>query len=123
MSLRGKRAVIIGGTSGIGFAIAEALLNEHAEVLVVSSRKENVEAAVKRLSDGVRGFAVDVRKEDEIKHFFDRLGAFDHLVFTAGDWAAMAGGALADVDIEKSGAGLVSRYFGGPTAVQNAYKT
>ena len=34
MSLRTKRVVVIGGTSGIGFAVAELALNEHAKVTV-----------------------------------------------------------------------------------------
>ena len=123
MSFRAKRAVIIGGTSGIGFAVAEALLNEHAEVLVVSSKKERVEAAVKRLANGARGFAVDVRNEEEISQFFSRLGAFDHLVYTAGDWGAMAGGSVADIDIAKAGAVFAIRFWGALTAIKHAHKS
>ena len=123
MSLRGKRAVLIGGTSGIGFAVAEALLGEHAEVLVVSSKRENVEGAVKRLSDGARGFAVDVRNEEEVAQFFSRLGAFDHLVYTAGDWGAMMGGSLSDLDIEKADAVFAIRFWGALTAIKHAHKT
>lgn len=122
MSLRSKRAVIIGGTSGIGFAVAEALLQEHAEVLVVSSKRENVETAVKRLSDGARGFAVDVRNEAQVEQFFSRLGAFDHLVYTAGDWGAMTGGPLADLDIEKADAIFAIRFWGALRVIKHAHK-
>jgi NAD(P)-dependent dehydrogenase (short-subunit alcohol dehydrogenase family) len=123
MTLRAKRAVIIGGTSGIGFAVAEALLREHAEVMVVSSRKENVDTAIKRLADGSRGFAVDVRNEEAMAGFFQRLGSFDHLVFTAGDWGAMAGGPLADLELDKAGAIFAVRFWGALTAIKHAHKS
>jgi NAD(P)-dependent dehydrogenase (short-subunit alcohol dehydrogenase family) len=123
MTLRAKRAVIIGGTSGIGFAVAEALLRERAEVLVVSSRKENVDTAIKRLADGSRGFAVDVRNENDVALFFERLGSFDHLVFTAGDWGAMAGGSLADLELDKASTIFAVRFWGALTAIKHAHKS
>lgn len=123
MTLRAKRAVIIGGTSGIGFAVAEALLRDRAEVLVVSSRKENVDAAIKRLADGSRGFAVDIRNENDVALFFERLGSFDHLVFTAGDWGAVAGGPLADLELDKAGAIFAVRFWGALTAIKHAHKS
>ncbi|MDT7846348.1 SDR family NAD(P)-dependent oxidoreductase [Streptomyces justiciae] len=43
-----QRAVVIGGTSGIGFAVAEPALAEGAEVVVASRSQERVEAALKR---------------------------------------------------------------------------
>src|SRR5690242_12721242 len=122
MILRSKRAVIVGGTSGIGFAVAEAALREHADVVVVSSRKDKVDAAMKRL-DGTKGFAVDVRKEDEVKDFFGLLGAFDHLVFTAGDWGPMTGGALADLDLARAGEAFAVRFWGALTCIKYAHKT
>ena len=122
MILRAKRAVIVGGTSGIGFAVAEAALREHAEVVVVSSKKENVDTAIKRLSDGAKGFAVDVRNEEEVSSFFGRLGSFDHLVFTAGDWGAMAGGSLAEMDLAKAGLAFTVRFWGALSCIKHAHK-
>jgi NAD(P)-dependent dehydrogenase (short-subunit alcohol dehydrogenase family) len=122
MILRSKRAVIVGGTSGIGFAVAEAALREHADVVVVSSRKDKVDGAMKRLG-GAKGYAVDVRKEDEVKDFFGLLGAFDHLVFTAGDWGPMAGGALADLDLARAGEAFAVRFWGALTCIKHAHKT
>ena len=123
MSLRGKRAVVVGGTSGIGFAVAEALLREHAELMVVSSKQENVDGAVKRLAEGTKGFAVNVRSEGEVAQFFERLGAFDHLVFTAGDWGTMAGGDLKDLALDKAGAVFAVRFWGALTVIKHAHKT
>jgi NAD(P)-dependent dehydrogenase (short-subunit alcohol dehydrogenase family) len=123
MILRAKRAVIIGGTSGIGFAVAEAALREHADVVVVSSKTENVEAAIKRLSDGAKGFAVNVRNEEEVADFFARLGSFDHLVFTAGDWGgAMSGGPLAEANLADAGQTFAIRFWGALACVKHAHR-
>jgi NAD(P)-dependent dehydrogenase (short-subunit alcohol dehydrogenase family) len=47
--LSGTRVLIIGGTSGIGFAVARAALEHGASVLVASSRPEKVQSALSRL--------------------------------------------------------------------------
>ena len=52
------RSVLIGGTSGIGRAVAEAALADGAAVVVASSDPAKVDAAAARLGDGARGEAV-----------------------------------------------------------------
>lgn len=90
MTLNGKRIVLLGGTSGIGFATAEMAAREGAAIVVVSSRRESVDSAVTRLPGGTEGYALDLSNEEYIRDFFTRLGAFDHLVFTAGDTLQMS---------------------------------
>jgi NAD(P)-dependent dehydrogenase (short-subunit alcohol dehydrogenase family) len=85
MSLNGKRVVILGGTSGFGFATAKAAQREGAGVLVVSSRQERVDRAVSVLAAGAEGRAVDLSDEAQVRTFFEQIGEFDHLVFTAGE--------------------------------------
>jgi NADPH:quinone reductase-like Zn-dependent oxidoreductase len=48
MSLAGKQIVIIGGASGIGLAVAVRAAAENAEVTVVSSSQDRVDAAVRQ---------------------------------------------------------------------------
>lgn len=86
-SLKGKKVVVIGGSSGIGYAIAEAALSEGAGVVVSSSNPDNVTAAAGRLGGDVEGRPLDVRDSAAIASFFDGLGTIDHLAYTAGDWA------------------------------------
>lgn len=50
-SLRGKHAVVTGGSSGIGAAAAEALGRAGASVHVVARGQENLDATVARLTD------------------------------------------------------------------------
>jgi NAD(P)-dependent dehydrogenase (short-subunit alcohol dehydrogenase family) len=85
MDLTDKRVVVIGGSSGIGFAVAEAALAQGAEVIIGSSQAANVEAATARLGARATGHAVNVREEPSVEAFFEAVGGFDHLVFTAGD--------------------------------------
>jgi len=85
-SLKGQRVVVIGGSSGIGHAVAECVLAEGASVVVGSSNAERLGAAVQRLGDGASGAIVDVRDEPDVARFFEGVGRFDHLVYTAGDW-------------------------------------
>ena len=119
--LQDKKVVVIGGASGIGLAVAEAALVHGARVVVASSNPGNVAAAVKRLGDGVEGSAVDVRKEDDVAAFFARLGAFDHLVFTAGDWGALGGGTLKDLDLAAAAAGFTVRFWGALAAIKHGH--
>ncbi|WP_152394520.1 SDR family oxidoreductase [Paenibacillus guangzhouensis] len=84
-TLRGKRVVLLGGTSGVGFAAAEAAAKEEASVVVASSRKERVDHAVSRLPQGAEGHVVDLSNETEVRAFFSHIGEFDHLVFSAGE--------------------------------------
>ena len=117
MSLRGKKVVIIGGTSGIGFAVAEGALAEHDEVVVASSKQVNVDAAVLRLGAGAKGFAIDVTDEASVAAFFDGLGPIDHVAFTAGDWGDRGGGPIGDVDLDRAAASLLAVRFWGAARV------
>src|SRR5215475_11068537 len=88
MSLNDQHVVVIGGSSGIGFAVAKGALADGARVTIGSSNPQNVEAAVARLGAGAGGHAVNVRDEGDVAAFFDRAGALDHLAYTAGDWGS-----------------------------------
>ncbi|MBU7318175.1 SDR family oxidoreductase [Paenibacillus oleatilyticus] len=109
-TLRGKRVIVLGGTSGMGFATAEAAADEGASVVVVSSRQEKVDAAVSRLPQGAEGHAVDLANETQVRDFFGRIGEFDHLVFTAGDPLQLA--TLGEVDMDAARQMFNLRYWG-----------
>jgi NAD(P)-dependent dehydrogenase (short-subunit alcohol dehydrogenase family) len=85
MSLNGKRVVILGGTSGIGLATAKAAQQEGAVVVVASSRRARVDRALASLQSGAEGHVVDLSDEAQVRNFFEQVGAFDHLVYTAGE--------------------------------------
>jgi NAD(P)-dependent dehydrogenase (short-subunit alcohol dehydrogenase family) len=83
--LQQKRIVVVGGSSGIGLAVAQQAASQGAEVVVVSSNAERVQKAVESVGGEALGQAIDVSDERAVATFFTELGSFDHLVFTAGD--------------------------------------
>ena len=85
MNLQHKKIVIVGGTSGIGFATARAALAQGAEVLVSSSKREKVETAVAALGAGADGVVADVNNAESMERLFNEAGHVDHLVYTAGE--------------------------------------
>lgn len=118
MSLDGKRVVLVGGTSGIGFATAELAADAGATVIVASSNQDRVDDAVKRLGGAATGHRVDVTDERTIDSVFGEIGEFDHLVYTAGD--ALALSPIADVTIEQAKAFFDIRYWGAFRAAKYA---
>ncbi|MBS0472073.1 MAG: SDR family oxidoreductase [Proteobacteria bacterium] len=122
MSLRQKRVVVIGGTSGIGLAVALAAQADGASVIVGSSSEAKVAQSAARIP-GAHAHTIDVTSEDSVATFFDRVGAFDHLVFTAGDWGQFgAGSAVDDIDVDKARDLFNVRFWGALACVKHARK-
>jgi len=120
-TLEGQHVVIIGGSSGIGLAVAECAIADGAEVVVGSSNAANVEAAASRLGNAATGAVVDVRDEASVEAFLTGVAGFDHLVFTAGDWdPSMFAGSVAQLDFGTVDAGLKVRFWGALMAVKHA---
>jgi NAD(P)-dependent dehydrogenase (short-subunit alcohol dehydrogenase family) len=122
MSLDGKRVVVIGGASGIGFAIAELAHAQGAAVVIASSTPANVNAAVERLP-GATGRTVDLRDEANVAGFFGELGAFDHLAITAGDWSGSMFVSARDLDLTQARELLSVRFWGVLAAVKHGCRT
>jgi NAD(P)-dependent dehydrogenase (short-subunit alcohol dehydrogenase family) len=115
-SLQHKRVVVVGGSSGIGLAIAQQAASRGAEVVIASSSQERVQRAVESVDGEVQGQAVDVSDERAVASFFARLGAFDHLVFTAGDTLHLDN--LAATDLQQARRAFELRYWAALAAVK-----
>jgi NAD(P)-dependent dehydrogenase (short-subunit alcohol dehydrogenase family) len=84
-SLRDQHVVILGGSSGVGYATAKCALAEGAKVTIASNHAARVEAALARLGPSAKGGVVDVRNEASIADFFKGFVAFDHLLYMIAD--------------------------------------
>ena len=112
-TLQGKKILIIGGSSGVGYAVAKAALLSLADhVLIASSSLSRVDAAVQRLltepllqgqlnlQNRVGGDVLDLKDGDTIRKFLDKIGAIDHLIISAGT-ASHEQTTFKDTDIDK----------------------
>ena len=93
--------VIIGGTSGIGKALAMQLRNEENTVHIAS-----------------RHTGLDISDEKSICAYFESIGAFDHLVITAGSYAP--GGKVTDVAITDAKAAFDTKFWGSLNVAKHA---
>src|SRR4051812_22883000 len=99
MTLTGERIVVLGGSSGIGLATAQAAAREGATVVIASSRQARIDEALATLPAGTEGHVLDLANRDATQALFARLGSFDHLVFTAGETLQLSSLATTDVDV------------------------
>lgn len=89
-SLKGKLAIVTGGTRGIGRAIAERLLQDGAAVAICGRDAEGVARAVSEMSElgRVFGAPADVSDVESVRAFFEAVdrefGGLDILVNNAG---------------------------------------
>jgi NAD(P)-dependent dehydrogenase (short-subunit alcohol dehydrogenase family) len=120
MTLKDKRIVILGGTSGIGLATAQAAAQDGAAIVVASSRQRSVDNALATLPAGTEGRALDLSNEEAVRGLFDRIGAFDHLVFTAGETLQL--GELADTSLDQARQAFNLRFWGAFAAAKYAAK-
>ena len=91
--LKGKTAIVTGGTRGIGYAVVKKFLENGAKVALLGSRKETVDKAIEKLNEEgvsgeVLGFCPDLNSPEAIAEPFTRVketfGSLDILVNNAG---------------------------------------
>ncbi len=109
-NLRGKRIVLLGGTSGFGLATAKAAAEEGANIVVVSSRQQRVDSALSQLPEGSEGYTADLANEQQVENLFKQIGKFDHLVFTAGETLQLK--ELSNVNMDDARQFFNIRYWG-----------
>ena len=96
--LAGRKAIITGGSRGLGLQIAEALGEMGAEVVIAARKQAELDQAVTHLGSlGIRASAIacDMSQVESVRELagaaIDRLGGCDILVNNAGAaWAAPA---------------------------------
>ena len=119
--LHNKRVVILGGSSGIGLAVAEQAASQGAKLVIASSNAERVQKAVEKLEGNAQGHTLDLTDESAVENFFAKLGAFDHLVFTAGDQLRLHD--LAATDLQQARRAFELRYWSALAAVKYGSKS
>lgn len=115
--LQNKHVLVIGGTSGIGFAVAEASLASGARVTVSSSNPSKVDQTIQSLKasfagGSVAGYTCDLSKptvEQDLETLFSQVGKVDHIVYTAGDPLATV--PVAEITYDKIIAAGQIRFF------------
>ncbi|GAB3607050.1 SDR family oxidoreductase [Conyzicola nivalis] len=88
--------MVLGGSSGIGFAVAELARDEGANVVLTARDPGRLRAAAERIG-AVGSAAFDVSAHGELVAFFDQIGAVDHVFVAAGGPYYAP---LADIDLD-----------------------
>ncbi|MCV9962191.1 SDR family oxidoreductase [Pararhizobium sp. BT-229] len=88
LGITGKRALVLGGSKGLGRGIAEALAAEGVVVALTGRDQAAAAQVAAQISDSAKGLALDLGNPDEIDSFLDRLaaefGQIDILVLNGG---------------------------------------
>ncbi|KAI5450208.1 hypothetical protein NCC49_003357 [Naganishia albida] len=125
--LRGKKVLVVGGSAGIGYAAAEAALENQAHIYIASSSIDRVNGAVSKLKDtidgqsagSVQGRTIDLTSDSSVKEVVDwvsndteggKQSGIDHVIFTAGDSLML--GDLSQVNIDDCKCALEVRFWG-----------
>ncbi len=126
LGIKGRRAIVTGGSSGIGFETARQFLEEGARVLITGRNEKKLNAArddlAKRTGGEVHAVVADMTKESDITKMVEtareRLGGVDILVNNAGQ---MYSGRFAVLDDNEMKNQLDTKLFGFLRAIRAVY--
>lgn len=111
-SLNGKTIIVIGGSSGIGAAVANAALARGAQVVLAGRRLTS------GVDNGVRSEPVDVTDSASLQRLFEAVGRFDHLVYTSGP--SVRAKPLSETDLDEAQENFNVKLWGSLRAIQLA---
>jgi NAD(P)-dependent dehydrogenase (short-subunit alcohol dehydrogenase family) len=107
MVLKGKKVVVVGGSSGIGLSTAEFAKAEGAEVIIASRNADRLKAVAAKM--GVTAIPADVTSDESVASLFRACGAVDHVVVTA---AQLRSGPFKTVSMEDVRSTMEGKFWG-----------
>ena len=111
-SLSGKTVIVIGGSSGIGAAVAQAAIARGAHVVLAGRRLTS------GIENGVRSEPVDVTDSESLQRLFETVGHFDHLVYTSGP--SVQAKPLSETNLDEAQDNFDVKLWGALRAIQQA---
>ena len=116
-TLNGKNVLVIGGSSGIGYATAAGALAEGATVTIASRSEEKLRTAQSSLQGNVEARALDVADAASVEAFFNAAPTYDHIVVSG---AAFKFGTVRDQNIDEAFAAMNVKFWGAYRVVRKA---
>ena len=107
MLLKGKKVVVVGGSSGIGLATAEMAKREGADVIIASRNATRLDAVAEKLN--AVAIPADVTSDQSVSELFHRCGPVDHVVVTA---AQLKTGPFKTVSMDDVRSTMESKFWG-----------
>lgn len=117
MKLKDKKVVVIGGSSGMGLAIAQLAAAAEAKTIIASRSAQKLEAALAEIEPNVSAYPVDLTNSDSVEDFFQRTGAIDYLIISG---SSLEMGSFRELPIDQAMQSMNSKFWGPYRAVKAA---
>lgn len=116
LMFKGKTAVIIGGGSGMGFRVAQLIVDGGGHVVIGGRIQKRLDGAVEKLGSSASAYTVDNTNKESIAAFFAQVSAFEYL-FTPG--ASYVTGRMLELSDEEAESPFRSKFWGQYWAVKH----
>ena len=121
MNFKNQKIIIVGGTSGVGLATAKSLVEANAEVVVTGRDEHKLENALTELGERASGGVFDATDAAQATAFFEKTGAFNHLILSAS--GAAGGGNFRELDLSELRRGFDAKFWAHATTAQAGLAT
>ncbi|TPL21158.1 SDR family oxidoreductase [Mesorhizobium sp. B2-4-9] len=105
----GKSVLVVGGSSGIGFAVAATAVSAGGDVTIASRSAEKLASAAASLGGKAKVAVVDATDTVSVDDFFARVDMFDHVFVTAADVSIRP---VADASVDDAQSAMNSKFWG-----------
>ncbi len=107
--LNDQRVLVMGGSSGIGEAVALRAANQGAEVTIASRSSERLEAALTRLPAGICARELDLCSDESVAAFFTAYSPWHHVILAGSSTQV---GSVRSLPLEQARDGMQNKFWG-----------